>query len=1205
LLSILEKSNTCDFIKDFSKVKYNDNQYSKNPFYIYNNYFFKLVVKDKNMNPNADNFIRNEYNFYNKVKEDKELNEQLGKNINEYYGCYDKKIDGNVSWIFTVSNNLEKDGFTDFSKFLSKQQVVKYLVLRKIIKQVLEIHSNLAQKGLYNWDLKLENIMIKDKGKDQYDIKLIDYEGILPKDSSNIITTRSLPQQTYLLSDENLRPIYYDYIKFNFIMKALNFSSIKDNEVKDYIVNCGYKIDEIEDKLVRNEKITDVNEIQAFLTECKESFLKYPAKNNANNKIFWWVLNHFNINEEYVNNIANLVGNIGAFYGDGIVSDKDAEEINGKLFEEKKRNNKDKIIVLDKLKLFINQSNKLIPIRKNSRFIKDINSLNTESLYYYYDIKEAKIKRNQYIYFSFINIKDQKNNCFKNIDDTNLLQILVLGTLMKKAVVDNVDTSMTKENDGSTILKNIKNEVLSLFSDNKKVEQFFGPEAFKKVFMEIIDADKILLDSFFDSNDFNKDCKLTRENDNNKFYLTFSSGLKLELSKYEADKILAKFPEVKVAPPPPPPPAKPIIREKEIKNIRFKKYNNVTYEHLFAIQIPVIRGKNKEILTDDNGNNIKLKLNVVYAKNGLSYQFIGQNKKIVDKLKKEGKLSNDLTELKPLADLLFIDRYCTDNIIRDKIAKEKLLTKKQVDTLSAYIKDENKNYYDLEKQVTDLGYTITEMEELLADTPSRTNTYVGVKDVELQVNKWLLDKNNDNVSREIQRLKRAGISKVVLLQDNEVSNKDMYIIILRLRKSGLQPIIGITEEMLSVLKGKESIIKDLIKESSRLKALAGFRIMFDISSKLEQGEEVKRELLNLIKTSGKEISYKTNTLDKKIIDSADVLFEGKVIFVVDGKQIIEDDKEEEIKFKNEDIFEGISKLAGEGRLSLYFATDKEEKDLELAKKLVKKIFGESATKTMISLGTTFTTNMFAGLFKKDAPSKCFSNAYELGYEAVFGNVSPEKVAGVFKEVLTGKIDYEKFKENYDNNKEENKDVFTTEFDNIVASSIEKETNLKSEEKMAMLRQYVMGFMVSYIEKHFEDFYEIPEWNIIDIKQMDINVKNQIIYRIMSLMLSGKSPKEIKENLSDVAKNKDNQNEDSMEQMVKAIKNNETSQIISKMLLKTDSVIDSKMIFDKEVIPMTMYNDINILLEDSLLPMVTNKYEEADMIRSLRSISKKA
>jgi hypothetical protein len=123
--------------------------------------------------------------------------------------------------------------------------------------------------------------------------------------------------------------------------------------------------------------------------------------------------------------------------------------------------------------------------------------------------------------------------------------------------------------------------------------------------------------------------------------------------------------------------------------------------------------------------------------------------------------------------------------------------------------------------------------------------------------------------------------------------------------------------------------------------------------------------------------------------------------------------------------------------------------------------------------------------------------------------------------------------------------------------------------------------------------------------MDINVKNQIIYRIMSLMLSGKSPKEIKENLSDVAKNKDNQNEDSMEQMVKAIKNNETSQIISKMLLKTDSVIDSKMIFDKEVIPMTMYNDINILLEDSLLPMVTNKYEEADMIRSLRSISKKA
>ena len=59
----------------------------------------------------------------------------------------------------------------------------------------------------------------------------------------------------------------------------------------------------------------------------------------------------------------------------------------------------------------------------------------------------------------------------------------------------------------------------------------------------------------------------------------------------------------------------------------------------------------------------------------------------------------------------------------------------------------------------------------MADTPGRTNIYVGVKDVEVKVTKELLEESK--LAREIQRVKRAGIHKVVLLKDN-ISEEDLY-----------------------------------------------------------------------------------------------------------------------------------------------------------------------------------------------------------------------------------------------------------------------------------------------------------------------------------------------------------------------------------------------------------------------------------------------
>ncbi len=332
------------------------------------------------------------------------------------------------------------------------------------------------------------------------------------------------------------------------------------------------------------------------------------------------------------------------------------------------------------------------------------------------------------------------------------------------------------------------------------------------------------------------------------------------------------------------------------------------------------------------------------------------------------------------------------------------------------------------------------------------------------------------------------------------------------------------------------------------------------------------------------------------MEKADKLFEGKVIFVVDGKQIIKDETGKGIEFKNADVSNIISMLAGEGRFSLYFDTDKEE-NLKIIKELVENIFGKGAeaTKTMISLGTTYTANMFAELFKKDAPTKCFSNAYD-------GNVSQEIVAGAFKEILTGEKNYNEFVEYKKAEGFKYKDAITNEFEKIVLSSIDNDKTIKSEEKTAMLRQYVMGFMISYIEKHFDKFYEIPDrdWNkIIDIKQMDINVKNQIIYRIIYLLLSGNSPETIKENLSIVDKNQ--QKEGSMEEIVKRTKNGIMSKNISNMLIKTDSVMDAELISEENSIALAMYNDINILLEDSSKKSIVYKNEKTNSNEQSRKI----
>ena len=1216
LISILDKGNTNNFIKNFSKIDYKQ-QKLRNPFYTYNNYFFKFSNNIKEFR-----LLKNEYDFYNKIKGDKELNKKTGKNINEYYGCFDKEIN-NKKYKFVVSKNLTKDNrFESLDKSVKNNNFTKKQCT-EIIKQVLKIHSDLEEKGLYNYDLNPQSIMI-DK---DLNIKLIDCDGIVPKDCTGFVSSYILPYD-YFLADENLRSYWYDYVKFTFVVNV--FFDIKnlDKQMATDFKRLQYIIDYMEknkNKFARRKNRRTLARYGRYLRIFSEISDKY-----AN------FFEQFKLDKTRLDKIKDIVKTSVTLFlhpdeSYNKISILELQEIDSNLLMEKE---KDSVYVIKNI--VIDKSNKLVRVY-NDKFIKKREKgdwVKPDSWYYNLDSKKIVFYPILYKFTEYV----QKYGTILQkivdesipIDDTDIFQKLVLGTLIKNFIDENTDSNIKDDNKQNEFLyKKLKTA--------GNIKKYFGKDAFKKVFMQIIEADSELLKSFFN---FNEECKLIKDKkDDKKFYLNFSSGLKLELSNKDLNKITDKFPKVKVDEIPkekeniPPSPPKSVKTEKQIKtdshkvedkymkvyqkikfvspieNIKFSQISE-NYQKLFAIQIPVVRDKYGKILTDDKNNKIKLKLNVVYTKeNGISYYFTGQSEGTVKQLIRNGKLSEDLKELKPLVDLLFIDRYSADKNLREEIENKNLLWKEQIKALSDYAKkDEDMNYYEFKCKLIGQGYTFTEIEQILSDIPGRTNTYVGLKDVELKLTNQLLDESK--IIREIQRLKRAGIHKVVLLKDKDVSNKELYIIIEIIRKSGLQPIIGLTREMLSVSADEKSKVYDFIEESIKIKALSGFRFMFDIDEKVGKLLNYKKDIyemisiLDLIMNIGKEISYKPSNFNNEKIDIADELFKGKVIYVVAGKQFTRNNEEDLVINRTEE--NSLKKLAGEGRLSLYFDIDKD--NLKVAKALIERIFGKGtdAIKTMISLGTTFTANMFAGLFKKDSASKGFSNAYEIGYEPIFGDISPDIVAVVFKDVLTDNMNFNEFLE-YEQREKEQKSkktiAFTKEFDKLVIEDIKEVSkyNISEKEQTAMLKQYVIGFLMSYIETHFDELYEVKRSDkMIDIKQMDINVRNQIMYRILLLLLK----EMIFNNIKQYVSIKDSQKEGSMKQSVNNIKNNELSVNISKMLMKTNININS--VLKNNIDTIAICNDINVLLEYSLLPVTTNELSKTgNLIKDIKNIVRKA
>ena len=502
----------------------------KSTMYFYKNYFFKIE------NSFADyRFMANEYAVYNRIKE----NKKLKGNINKYYGCFDKEFDkfDNRKYRFIVSKRLDIDDYLN----LSQKRDRKYYTKKQyedIIKKVLDLHTELEKEGLYNYDLKPENVMMNDKG----DIKLIDYEGMVPKDSTNLLATVALHYVEIFIADETLRSAYYDFIKFAFMLNLL--SKVQDKD--EFLSDCSQLYVDI-NTVIKNVKVYyqngDMGGTDKVVVESEAQFISslktFRTKHAHYFKGLGFDEKRLRNVEEIVNADKTLINKKN--YKN--ITTKELTEINAKTLSGKKEN-----IIHIPNGLMINESNKLV--RNNNRKLL-IEKRNKGDYFYpinwYYNLKNKSIKTGGLSdFFKYIQdngtVLQEIVDDLIPIDETNIFQQIVLGTLMENFLMENIIDANSKNNkeydeeDEEQYLK----ELYEKLQNNNVVNKYFGKDAFKKVFMQIIEADKTLLDSFFD---FNNECEIRQdEKDMNKFKLQFkSSKLKLDLNEQEFDKIVNKF----------------------------------------------------------------------------------------------------------------------------------------------------------------------------------------------------------------------------------------------------------------------------------------------------------------------------------------------------------------------------------------------------------------------------------------------------------------------------------------------------------------------------------------------------------------------------------------------------------------------------------------------------------------------------------------
>ena len=123
--------------------------------------------------------------------------------------------------------------------------------------------------------------------------------------------------------------------------------------------------------------------------------------------------------------------------------------------------------------------------------------------------------------------------------------------------------------------------------------------------------------------------------------------------------------------------------------------------------------------------------------------------------------------------------------------------------------------------------------------------------------------------------------------------------------------------------------------------------------------------------------------------------------------------------------------------------------------------------------------------------------------------------------------------------------------------------------MAMLRQYIIGSLVSYIEENMDKICGKE----IDINRMKMEVKKQIVYRILQALVEGKSIGDIRKEIEEAQK-RIGDKEVTMAELVKGVLDSKEAEKINKQWNKTDMVIEGTANFE----------DIRILLDDNIKPV---------------------
>lgn len=201
----------------------------------------------------------------------------------------------------------------------------------------------------------------------------------------------------------------------------------------------------------------------------------------------------------------------------------------------------DGILILAYKNIIIDRSNKNVPIWNNKFIKKREKGEFFAPINWYFNINKKTFEYDpEYDLSVVFEELQEKGNDLQTIvdelipiDDTNMIQRVVLGTLMAKFIAENKNK----------YLKDICIDLNKNFDKYKN--KYFNKDYFKKIFMQIIEkADKTLLGAFFD---FKKECKVIKNKENNELILKFNcSNLFFNLSAKDLNVIEKKFGKVTI-----------------------------------------------------------------------------------------------------------------------------------------------------------------------------------------------------------------------------------------------------------------------------------------------------------------------------------------------------------------------------------------------------------------------------------------------------------------------------------------------------------------------------------------------------------------------------------------------------------------------------------------------------------------------------------